>query len=398
MLLVPRDAFPPDLSLSLFLSTFVKKPGAKTISSSNISGDRSPSTTSRSSTSPQVRRRKGSIGNQSSQSQQQQQQQQHRRFLSNRAGSTSSSGGLLQSVPDDSSLEYDIDNATTTAGDNLAANQAKSLAMHIESEHSEDGRSDNPVFLEGIRNIAVNAADKVAAKVHGVQDQINSDTRIEEEEEEEEESKDQEDVDKSTTTAPTATGDVINIKDQTSGEIDNMNYMANRLRSLQQRRRSLKRTSFSTKSFRRSSNSDDNGGEDQQQTSGDRLIDALNSVDYGRNNKSFLSRMKNEYTELIVPKYPKFRKNISNSLLFVILPCLCISSILFYMVDNPMAGDTGTSISWWILFLGVRQPLMFELTRVGEVFWVEILALRSKLFNLAVGPYVSLAFIQSQGW
>ena len=176
------------LSLSLYVC---QKPGAKTISSSNISGDRSPSTTSRSSTSPQVRRRKGSIGNQSSQSQQQQQQQQqHRRFLSNRAGSTSSSGGLLQSVPDDSSLEYDIDNATTAAGDNLAANQAKSLAMHIESEHSEDGRSDNPVFLEGIRNIAVNAADKVAAKVHGVQDQINSDTRIEEEDEERHKAKD----------------------------------------------------------------------------------------------------------------------------------------------------------------------------------------------------------------
>ena len=363
-----------------------------------MSGDRSPSTTSRSSTSPQVRRRKGSIGNQSSQSQQQQQQQQqHRRFLSNRAGSTSSSGGmLLQSVPDDSSLEDDIDNATTAAGDNLAANQAKTLAMHIESEHSENDRSDNPLFLEGIRNIAVNAADKVAAKVHGVHDQIASDTRLEEEEEGE--TKDQEDVDKSATTAPTATGDVINIKDQTSGEIDNMNYMANRLRSLQQRRHSLKRASFSTKSFRRSSNNENNRGGDQQQTSGDRLIDALNSVDYGRSNKSFLSRMKNEYTELIVPKYPKFRKNISNSLLFVILPCLCISSILFYMVDNPMEDDTGTSISWWILFLGVRQPLMFELTRVGEVFWVEIFALRSKLFNLAVGPYVSLAFIQSQGW
>ncbi|KAL7548310.1 hypothetical protein ACHAWF_011599 [Thalassiosira exigua] len=50
------------------------------------------------------------------------------------------------------------------------------------------------------------------------------------------------------------------------------------------------------------------------------------------------------------------------------------------------------------MFLGARQTLNFELVRVGEVFWVEILALRSKLFNVAVGPYVSLTIIQSQGW
>jgi hypothetical protein len=71
--------------------------------------------------------------------------------------------------------------------------------------------------------------------------------------------------------------------------------------------------------------------------------------------------------------------------------------LLFYLLDNPMAGNSGTSISWWILFV-VRQGLLFEFARIGEVFWVEIMALRSKLFTRALGPYVALAIIQSKGW
>ncbi|KAL7463562.1 hypothetical protein ACHAXS_003923, partial [Conticribra weissflogii] len=33
-----------------------------------------------------------------------------------------------------------------------------------------------------------------------------------------------------------------------------------------------------------------------------------------------------------------------------------------------------------------------------EIFWIEIMALRSSFFNMVVGPYVALAVIQSRGW
>lgn len=203
----------------------------------------------------------------------------------------------------------------------------------------------------------------------------------------------------------------VNTMTDVTETTDNMNFMANRLRSLQQRRGSLQRKkgslNFNNLGFSsRSNTSTDDGGASSSsvssslmgnETSGDKLIDALNSVDSSKN-KSFLSKIRSEYTELIVPKLPQFRKNIAHILLYMVIPFLAVAAVLFYMCDNPMAGNTGTSVSWWILFLGVRQPIIFELTLVGEVFWVEIFALRSKLFNRAVGPYISLAFIQSRGW
>lgn len=204
----------------------------------------------------------------------------------------------------------------------------------------------------------------------------------------------------------------VNIMTDATETTENMNFMANRLRSLQQRRGGLQRKrgslNFNHLGFSSRSNASDDGGFSSSssasssslmghETSGDKLIDALNSVDSSKN-KSFLSKIRSEYTELILPKIPKFQQSIAHVLIYMVIPFLVVAAILFYLFDNPMAGETGTSVSWWIIFLGVRQPIIFELTVVGEVFWVEILALRSKLFNRAVGPYISLAFIQSRGW
>lgn len=200
--------------------------------------------------------------------------------------------------------------------------------------------------------------------------------------------------------------DGVNIMTDVTETTDNMNFMANRLRSLQERRGGLQRirgslnfssTGVSSRSNVSSTSDDSSSSIMGHETSGDKLIDALNSVDSSKN-KSFLSKIRSEYTELIVPKLPIFRQNIAHILLYMVLPFLSVAAVLFYMFDNPMAGNSGTSVSWWILFLGVRQPIIFELTLVGEVFWVEIFALRSKLFNRVVGPYISLVFIQSRGW
>jgi len=182
-----------------------------------------------------------------------------------------------------------------------------------------------------------------------------------------------------------------NLRTDTTETTVDMTFMATRLRSLQKQRRSLDLGS----SLRPSPIEEE--ATTTTPSSGDRLMDALTSVDSSRD-ESFVGRMRREYAELIVPKLDTFRSNASHVLLFVVFPMLCVAAILFYMLDNPMAGESGTSVSWWVLFLGVRQVLMFGLTRAGEVFWVEILALRSRLFNMAVGPYVSLGVIQSQGW
>ena len=287
---------------------------------------------------------------------QQNNQQQHHRYLSSSRGS-----GYLPSVPDDAALEYD----------------AESLARHIQNSDQE---GDDP-FLEGARRSSASDDDMTGAGTGDANNHQEDYQRKHSNGQGEESGEDSDETgqDGNTMTDTETTG--------------NMNFMAQRLRSLQKKRNSL--------SLRRSSLSDGGSSHDDAAPVGgeyeDRLINALNSVDSSKN-KSFFRKLRSEYHELIVPKLPTFHKNISHTLLFVIFPSLSVAALLFYMLDNPMAGESGTSISWWILFLGVRQVLMFEFTRVGEVFWVEIVALRSKIFNMAVGPYVSLALIQSKGW
>jgi len=289
-------------------------------------------------------------------------QQQHHRYLSSSRGS-----GYLPSVPDDAALEYD----------------AESLARHIQNSDQE---GDDP-FLEGARRAstsddgmgdATNHQDEYQRKHSNRSNGKGEDTN----------GQDSEDTEHHTATS----NNDVNTLTDTTETTGNMNFMAQRLRSLQRKRNSLRRSFLASDGGSSHDDAAPVGGEYE-----DRLINALNSVDSSKN-KSFVRKLRSEYHELIVPKLPTFYKNISHTLLFVIFPSLSVAALLFYMLDNPMAGESGTSISWWILFLGVRQVLMFESTRVGEVFWVEIVALRSKIFNMAVGPYVSLALIQSKGW
>ncbi|KAL7499239.1 hypothetical protein ACHAWT_010159 [Skeletonema menzelii] len=181
----------------------------------------------------------------------------------------------------------------------------------------------------------------------------------------------------------------------TTNATENVTTMAKRLAQLQ-RRSSVFSKRMSSSSATSSSEflSDRRGGDNA--TSHDKLIDALGSVD--SSSRGWFGKIRYEWNLLIVPKLPTFRKQISHVLLFLVFPSLAVASVLFYMFDNPMAGDTGTSISWWIIFVGARQAMTMGLARIGQVFWVEILALRSRLFNTIVGPYVSLAIIQSSGW
>ncbi len=171
--------------------------------------------------------------------------------------------------------------------------------------------------------------------------------------------------------------------------------LADRLRSLQRG----KSTFASRRSFRRSSTSEIGAGAigAKPKTSGDKLVDALDKVEQPKHSQ-WWRRAKAEYKQLIEPRYPQLKKSASYTLFFVVFPCLFVALILFYLCGNPMAGETNTSLSWWILFLGVRQMIILEFTKIGDIFWIDIMALRSTFFNSAVGPYISLTFIMSKGW
>ncbi|KAL9186664.1 hypothetical protein ACHAXT_005902 [Thalassiosira profunda] len=314
------------------------------------------------------------VGSHSSASKSPPRPQHHRRMLS----STRGSSGYLPSVPDDAALVYD------------GSTINEQLAMKIQSEQLEEG---DDTFLDAAKASTPmkDAAAAAAAAAAG-------DIVISERHAEDGEQKDGSGTSGAKSKGGEASGEhttaaaEVNLMTHTTEATENMNFMAQRLHSLQ-KKRSDRRLSSS----KRSSMANSDRGLVDGESSGDRLIDALNSVDTSKNT-SFSSKVRNEWTDLIAPKLPQIMKNASHMLLLFVFPFLSVAAILFYMFDNPMAGESGTSISWWILFLGVRQALTFGFTRVGEVFWVEVLALRSKLFNLAVGPYISLAVIQSKGW
>eukprot|EP00569_Conticribra_weissflogii_P016015 CAMPEP_0171396716 /NCGR_PEP_ID=MMETSP0880-20121228/4780_1 /TAXON_ID=67004 /ORGANISM="Thalassiosira weissflogii, Strain CCMP1336" /LENGTH=1178 /DNA_ID=CAMNT_0011910401 /DNA_START=156 /DNA_END=3692 /DNA_ORIENTATION=+ len=184
------------------------------------------------------------------------------------------------------------------------------------------------------------------------------------------------------------------IKSQASIETNTTANLADRLRSLQKGAAFVNRPSFQNDSNR------EVGAEAlgaRPKSSGDKLVDAIVRVKPPKH-KKWGRRAKNEYYQLVVPLYPKLRKSLSRTIFLIVLPCLTVASILFYRFENPMAGETKTSLSWWIVFLGVRQMVILELTKIGQIFWIEILALRSSLFQMIVGPYISLIFIMSKGW
>jgi hypothetical protein len=285
-----------------------------------------------------------------------------------------------------------FDKSTTT-------NAQSVLAMHIQQEISGGGGGGgggDDIFVEATKQSVVTGGTEHDANVAGGDmgdgdggnniDVSQTDTQYSPSEKKK----------KNKTETTTATTTERNIMTSGTENTDTMNHMADQLRLLQGTRRpSLVRGSGTFRGGSSTRSTTSSSGDGKPESAGDKLIAALNRADYSSKDIKFWQ----EIEELIKPKLPEFRNEISKVLLYIAVPCLMVAALLFYMLGNPMAsGDLGASISWWIIFVGVRQPIIFECTRIGEVFWVELMALRSRSFNRLVGPYVSLLIIQSSGW
>jgi hypothetical protein len=56
------------------------------------------------------------------------------------------------------------------------------------------------------------------------------------------------------------------------------------------------------------------------------------------------------------------------------------------------------SVSWFILFLCVRQVITFSMAKVTEMFLIDLLALKTRLLLRMLGPVVTLLVVQAKGW
>jgi hypothetical protein len=122
-----------------------------------------------------------------------------------------------------------------------------------------------------------------------------------------------------------------------------------------------------------------------------------------------------------------------------VLPCMLAAALLYYVLGNPPCGteeeciesqkvfhqlpnatvtdgdgsgrgidligsffrrerSTKASVSWWLLFVGVRQVLTFSGARATQAFVVDFIALRTRLPARMFGPHLALWTIQSKGW
>lgn len=106
--------------------------------------------------------------------------------------------------------------------------------------------------------------------------------------------------------------------------------------------------------------------------------------------------------------------HIKVALFFIMIPATGIAAILFYLAGNPPCGYdycTGTSpifyifntvhlasASWWLLFVCCRQTITFSFARATNSVVVDYLALRTRWFVRAFGPFITLFIVQSSGW
>ena len=98
--------------------------------------------------------------------------------------------------------------------------------------------------------------------------------------------------------------------------------------------------------------------------------------------------------------------------LAVVFPSLLIASLVFYLKEHPEQQDKekefGTTIiiipddrpfiSWWFLFLGVRQVVTLTMALVTQALLIDYLALGSRFSLKIIGAAVTLLAVQARGW
>jgi hypothetical protein len=90
---------------------------------------------------------------------------------------------------------------------------------------------------------------------------------------------------------------------------------------------------------------------------------------------------------------------------FLIFPATCVAALLYYILSNPSMqvgynpiNKTFPSVSWFILFLCVRQAITFSLARTTEILVIDLVALKTRLMIRVLGPLITLVVVQSKGW
>jgi hypothetical protein len=106
----------------------------------------------------------------------------------------------------------------------------------------------------------------------------------------------------------------------------------------------------------------------------------------------------------LIPQKKIILATVRNVLMFPILPSLGLAFALYYGLGNPLTGgeekdsETSPSLSWMVLFVGVRHPILWNFARGCEFVLSRFFGVVTPPFMRIVGPRVSLVIAQSKGW
>ncbi len=79
-------------------------------------------------------------------------------------------------------------------------------------------------------------------------------------------------------------------------------------------------------------------------------------------------------------------------------PALAAAACLFHFFENPSSSSGNASISWWIIFICMRQVGIILLSKSVEAVVVDFLAIQTRAILRSCGPVITLLFVQSKGW
>ena len=77
------------------------------------------------------------------------------------------------------------------------------------------------------------------------------------------------------------------------------------------------------------------------------------------------------FVDFVRPQLGTIKAQFRRSLKYLILPSLVAATFLYYVFGNPRYNQSlkedGASVSWWFLFIGVRQIITLELAKLLEI-------------------------------
>ena len=86
--------------------------------------------------------------------------------------------------------------------------------------------------------------------------------------------------------------------------------------------------------------------------------------------------------------------------LYSLIPFGGLAAFLFYVFPKTteVNDESKATVSWWLLFIGVRQVFTLLCAKFTEDVCVNFLAVKTRAALNAVGPFFTLMIVQSKGW